>query len=99
MMEKTREGFVLFLEENNIREEFVKNFKLSRSSLYIPGHKRSIEIFFSTVNPQHFIGGAFVWSKTEQGYGYWRDIDNKWLKFKEKSKKYNGITNQENKGN
>lgn len=58
--------------------------------------KKSFEHLFETLykntSPIYYVSNAFVWSDIKEGFDYWDNINNKWLKnhkklYREQSKK------------
>ena len=57
--------FFEFLKKNKILEQYLSN-------LYIP-----IDL---NEHPEDYINRAFYWDDTKEGFDFWRDIHEKWLK-------------------
>ena len=66
-------AFIEFLEKNKCRKQFETAFyRFNRC------HKLSYGLWQIMGGDESFIGRAFDWSNTPEGYDYWLDIDNKW---------------------
>lgn len=65
--------FIEFLESNKCRTQFETAFYLFNRY-----HRLSYGLWQIMDGDECFIGRAFDWSKTPEGYDYWLDIDNKW---------------------
>lgn len=64
-MDKISE-FFKFLKENDALEKYITN---------VPDIRR-VKLFF----PDKYISGPFIWDCSEEGYNYWIQLHNKWLK-------------------
>lgn len=65
--------FIEFLDENGCRMQFEKAFYLFNRC-----HRLSEGLWKILGADECFIGRAFDWSDTPEGYDYWLSIDNKW---------------------
>lgn len=65
--------FLDFLEANNCRKQFEKAFYS-----YNKCHKLSQDLWNLMGGDECFVGRAFDWSKTSEGYDFWLGIDIKW---------------------
>ena len=93
-MEKIRNKYTLkefhkFLKIENILEKYIKHFTKSQSIVWRNGYeqKTTFEEYFKErmeKKTPSLIRFAFEWEDTEDGYGFWEDMNYKWeQKFQE----------------
>jgi len=63
--------FFEFLQERNLFDVFIKNVKRA-DVLY--NHPIESDI------PHCFVSSYFTWSETEQGFDFWNDIEDAWIR-------------------
>jgi len=68
--------FIEFLEENNIKETFYKNFNLDYANEY--DDYEDIDDFLSGEYPHDYLYYAFEWEKTQEGFFFWEKIFCAW---------------------
>ena len=69
----TYKDLIIFLDENRFKKEFERAFYLFNRY-----HSLTEGLWCILGGDECFIGRAFDWSETPQGYDYWHAIDNKW---------------------
>ena len=72
LQKRKKSLFVQFLESNSIKSKFEK-------ALY-KQHKEKLAFYLINKN-DHFIGDAFSWSLTPEGFKFWNDVTNKWQSY------------------
>lgn len=73
------EKFIKFLKSKRAYSKFMKNFKVPFSNKSIEEH---IDLCLKGENT--FIGSAFKWDKTKEGWIFWGSISNEWETIKDK---------------
>ena len=72
LQKRKKSLFVQFLESNSIKSKF-------EEALY---KQHKVKLAFYLVNKHdHFIGDAFSWSLTPEGFKFWNDVTNKWQSY------------------
>lgn len=66
--------FIWFLSRNEILVSFVKNYKRGFTA---PRYLNLIDYLIKT-DPFNYVYNAFSWDRTEEGFMFWDDIDEKW---------------------
>lgn len=66
-MDKISE-FFKFLKENDALEKYITN---------VP----DIRVIKSLSFPNRYIVDPFIWDRSEDGYDYWIQLHNKWIKY------------------
>ncbi len=63
---------VVFLEEHNALEGYLRGYEISdtRDGLY--------EFLKKRCSPRGWFTDAFIWSNTQEGHSYWRDLNAEW---------------------
>lgn len=75
--------FIKFLKEHNLYYRFAAYYSFN------PGKDfESFEEYLDRQDPVHYITGAFPWPKTDEGKGYWHDVDGCWNKCREEHSKW-----------
>lgn len=65
--------FIEFLDKNRCKKEFeVAFYSFNRC------HRLSESLWNTLGGDECFIGRAFDWSDTPEGYDFWLQIDNRW---------------------
>lgn len=67
--------FLIFLKKNRCYNSFAWNFCNGTRV-----NKKDLERFLEDYNITDLIDCTFTWRQTEQGYDYWQEIDDKWVK-------------------
>lgn len=67
------EKFIKFLKSKKVYSKFVKNYKADSPARTIKGF-----VDECLITNCKFIGGAFSWDKTPEGFGFWVEILNEW---------------------
>ena len=71
--------FIAFLKQNGAYKIYLNNISrergVSEAILFI----KSAFNIWEDYKGQRLITGAFSWSKTEEGYIFWRKLHNKWV--------------------
>lgn len=49
-------------------------------------NKNKLESIYRDRNPSYFISHAFIWTRTKEGYDFWKDKDKEWKIIIKKSK-------------
>lgn len=65
MVKRTKE-FFKFLKENDALEKYLSNFDAIKLS--------------KISAPRSYIALAFAWSSTKEGWDFWSNLHNKWVK-------------------
>ena len=63
--------FEEFLHNHGVYEEYMDEFDRHRTV--------TIGQFYNSITPDKYIIMAFEWDKTEKGFKYWSDVNNKWV--------------------
>lgn len=51
-------------------------------------NKNKLESIYRDRNPSYFISHAFIWTRTKEGYDFWKDKDKEWKIIIKKVKYY-----------
>ena len=70
---------IKFLKKKHIYEQFMFNFKKQK-------HSRICKTFNNFIRkygfePRQLIDRAFIWSKTTEGFTYWRKVNDTWEQY------------------
>ena len=60
--------FFKFLKENGALEKYITN---------VPDIRTVKSLLF----PKQYISGLFIWDGSEDGYDYWNQLHDKWIKY------------------
>ena len=63
----------VFLEKHRAYRKFIKNIKGI-------GEEDSVDDYIEERDIELLIAAAFEWTHTQEGVGYWSDLDKKWNK-------------------
>lgn len=63
---------IYFLTKESVYREFM---------LEIANRKNSFHQIIEVEEPQNYVKAAFYWTETERGRDFWKEINNKWVKF------------------
>ena len=66
-----KEKFKQFLRDNSAYDSFMKNYNNISSFDYV----------FNDYEGDIYLSGSFTWTETKEGYGYWEDLENRWLSY------------------
>ena len=73
-------GFITFLYDHRYLDRFMAN-ALTSSEDDDPWH--FLTALFRS-NPRYYIGGAFSWHRTPEGYDFWLSVNALWEKYRKK---------------
>ena len=74
--------FIHFLKQNNAYEQFMFNLNSRKGYFFTP------KKFFNYTFDEDFVSNAFNWDDSLQGYGYWDELEDKWLGTLERKSQY-----------
>lgn len=78
---RVQKDFTAFIIENSCFEAFRHNLRTAEATEpgKFPGHYTMETVVQDhMVDPEYIIMDAFIWEDTEEGCGFWRDLDIKW---------------------
>ena len=80
---KEIELLIFFLIKNNLLENYINNvLKYEFNKLNYNKEKEHILFgVYRNCEPHLYIAEAFIWNKTSEGYLFWEDINELWLRF------------------
>lgn len=89
-MEKDiRQQFINFLKKQKCYDNYMENLNTASSPFY---ENVEFKHFLQIVYPKNWIGLAFHWANTLEGYEYWNVIYRKWIDYLDSIKKQNNET-------
>lgn len=85
-MKKTdkKEMFIRFLKEegSDVYRSFIYNFNDQKWFRQCGENKclKTFEQYFGKTKIRSYLNDAFFWSNTNEGYWFWKKLDDKWTK-------------------
>ena len=70
--------FKKFLRENKCYKAYIDNVESMHNAFRVEYGVLSIKHIFSHYKPFDWIGYAFDWEKTKQGFGFWWKLSREW---------------------
>ena len=77
--------FIYFLKQNNAYETFMFYFNIREDFRNRACPKIC---FFSKIEYTRYIDKAFTWDKTNKGWEYWSELNQKWINYATASEFY-----------
>lgn len=77
-----KEKFIDFLKKENAFDSYVTNF----NERIIKGGMLE---WLNVEDPEGYIAEAFIWANTYEGWEYWNNLDEQWLKIIQNEKLHN----------
>lgn len=78
-----------FLEERNIKDDFMRNFSTQNPD-------KKLNKFLNETDNLNYIVNAFTWCKADDGANYWNDIDIDWRNYSASNKSVDDFDNKDN---
>lgn len=75
-----KKKFINFLKENHVYERFMYNFE-HRKEIHNLYPKINFKRYFDVTYEKHLLYNAFAWRGTCQGYVFWQELNQKWIKY------------------
>lgn len=69
----TPESFIQFLKDNEIHGKFEDNFNWSDWN-----NNDTFQEYLEKIDPEDYVGSAFDWDESDDGYDYWETVDYLW---------------------
>lgn len=71
-----KDKFLNFLKSKKLLAAYKRNYKMHQFKM-----DASVNQFLNRAQPTDYIRSAFIWNRTMEGFNFWLDLSNEWLKF------------------